>query len=137
MKRIVLLLLLSVLFFACSSDQKVKRKLHSGNGKWEIAVYKRYFWSPSGTNSQNTYLCENCGVIEFEKDGSGVLAVFSQGASGNFEFTYSNTEDILTLLNHDGEAVYDITWNLKRTQMTLSQKLKEEGYVNILVCKKK
>ncbi len=138
MKKIILLLFLSLLIFACSGEQKIKRKLHSGNGQWEIIEYKRYYWSPTGVNNQNIYLCANCGTIEFKRNGSGTLSMSDPGGmSGGYAFSYTNTEEILSLFTDDGGAVYDITWDLNRKKMTLSQNLGHAGYVNVITCKKK
>lgn len=136
MKRILILLLLSTLFYACSDAAKIKRKLHFGSGKWEIIEYKRYFWSPVGMNGQNIFLCANCGTIEFKRNGSGSISISDPDGSGGFSFTYTNTEDALTLFTDDGGAVYDITWDVKRKQMTLSQNIGHIGYINVITCKK-
>lgn len=137
MKRIILLLLISTLFYACSDAAKIKRKLHFGGGKWEIIEYKRYFWSPVGLNGQNIFLCANCGTIEFKRDGSGSLSISDPESSGSSQFTYTNSKDIVTLFIDGEGAVYDLTWNIKKTQMTLSQNIGHAGFVNVIVCKKK
>lgn len=137
MKKIVLLLLLTTLFYACSDEKKIKRKLYFGSGKWEIQEYKRYFWSPAGMNNQNIFLCANCGTIEFKRNGSGVISISDPEGSGGYSFTYTNTENVLTLSTDDGAAVYDITWNVNKSQMTLSQNIGHVGYVNVITCKKK
>lgn len=137
MKRILLLFVLSTLFLACSKDKKVKRKLHFGGGKWEIVEYKRFFWSPTTVAGANTFVCAQCGMIEFKRDGSGSISLSDPQASGGYAFTYSNTADALTLFTDDGGAVYDITWDVSRKQMTLSQTIGHVGYVNVITCKKK
>lgn len=137
MKKIVALLLLTSLLYACSDAAKIKRKLHFGSGKWEIIEYKRYFWSPVGMNGQNIFLCANCGTIEFKRNGSGSISISDPNGSGGFSFTYTTSNDVLTLFDNDGgTAVYDITWDVKRKQVTLSQNIGHAGYVNVIKCKK-
>ncbi|MNY37923.1 hypothetical protein D3C86_1725140 [compost metagenome] len=58
-------------------------------------------------------------------------------ASGGYTFSYSTTGDELTLFTDDGGLVYDITWDVNRKQMTLSQNIGHIGYVNVITCKKK
>jgi len=137
MKRILPLLLIAILFYACSAEKKIKRKLHSGSGKWEIIEYKRYFWSPVGMNNQNIFLCADCGTIEFKRNGSGVISISDPEGSGGYSFDYTNTEDVLTLSADGGVVVYDITWNVNKTQMILSQNIGHVGYINVITCKKK
>ncbi|MNJ91792.1 hypothetical protein D3C87_94470 [compost metagenome] len=137
MKRIGLLLLLTTLLLACSKDKRVKRKLHFGSGKWEIVEYKRFFWSPNTVSGPNTFVCAQCGTIEFKRNGTGSISMSDPQASGGYTFSYSTTGDELTLFTDDGGLVYDITWDVNRKQMTLSQNIGHIGYVNVITCKKK
>jgi hypothetical protein len=137
MKKLLILLLVVTAFFACSDDKKINRSLHSKGGKWEIISYERYFWSPGGSNNQNTYWCSKCGTIEFKKDGSGTLTLSGADGSSAFKFTYTNTDNLLTLFIDDDGLVYDLTWNWEKDQMTLNQNLGQAGYINVMTCKKK
>lgn len=137
MKRIILLALLPILLFSCSDEKQIKRKLHAGGGKWEIMQYERYYWSPVTGNNQPVFTCAQCGTIEFKRNGSGSLSISDPEASGGFTFTYSNTADLLTLFTNDGGAVYEMTWDVKRKQLVMTQNLGSAGYVTVITCKKK
>lgn len=138
MKKTLYLLLFTIILFGCNDEKKINRSLYSKGGKWEIVSYERYMWSPSGTNIPVAYWCSKCGTIEFKKDGSGTFTLSaSDGNSNAFKFTYTNTDDLLTLFSDNDGTIYDMTWNWEKDQFTLKQNLGEAGYISVMTCKKK
>lgn len=111
MKKIIYLLFAVTLLSACSKENKINKNLWKKGGDWELKTYS-YEYGVSGTSSYDYEYYEDCGNFKFSEDGTGVVTFkFAGEESYSQAFTYSNTEDKLTLVIDGSIAqVFNMTW---------------------------
>lgn len=109
------------LIASCSKERKIERNLYNKGGEWNISHYN-YLYSSSNPGSplflNDPESFENCGKFTFNKNGSGSVE-FTVDGSETQSFTYSNTEDKLTIVfNSGGAETYDLQWSKDNVYLT-------------------
>lgn len=108
MKKI-LFVLLAVILVACRKDVKINNNLWKGGGDWKISSYS-YGYGPIGSAELGYY--PDCGNFKFSKDGSGTMTMTIDGETEAIAFKYSNTENDLTIVYDNSNAViYKLDWS--------------------------
>lgn len=117
----VFLISLVTIFTSCKKEDQIKQNLWSNGGKWNIeSIYAKQVSSNTSDNFEETIF--NYGTYTFNQDGSGSFMITVDGDLENGIFTYSNTEDKLTLLIlNDGPIVFDILeWEKDKMKIFVS-----------------
>lgn len=109
MKKLLFIATVLISLTACKKDQ-TERNLYSKGGTWNI---KNYSWSqgPTSTHTFADDSHDNCGTMNFNKNGSGKLAFNFNGSTNTTSFTYSIDGDKLTMVADGETIVYDLDWS--------------------------
>jgi len=125
MKRINFLLIVfliagTAIFTSCKKETKIERSLWNKGGEWNVEKLYNKQTSPNPDPSYNfEETIYDYGTYSFDKDGSGEYTITVDGDFEEGTFTYSNTEDELTLIIISEPLVYDILeW--EKDEMTIS-----------------
>lgn len=130
--KLIYFLFIPLLLVCCKKEDAIKNKLNSGNGKWKISHYERYIWDPSGSNQNQEFWCNDCGEIDFNKNETGERILNYQAA----QFKYSISAEKLIMYVDNSGIGYDIAWNWKKNEFTLTSNMGQAGYSEVISCKK-
>lgn len=119
MKKFLSILTVSLTFLilaACSKENRIERNLWKKGGDWDITYYNYSFGTPGFSYTNESF--NDCGNMNFNEDGTGTATFYINGQTEVVAFTYSNTEDKMTLV-YDGSSaqVYSLNW--KKNVITL------------------
>lgn len=141
MRKLGLLFLLSVLFLGCSKEKSIEKNLTAGNGKWYVySMFDNVETKYGGQWIQGSHheSRDPIGSLRFTKDGVCQFAVTNIYE----EFSYTVTENTLTLINSNGEKFdYNLDWKKGKFTITLNGEFILDGMDVIIdreiLCKKK
>ena len=113
-----LVLIVVTIISSCSKESKIEKNLWNKGGEWNIEkVVMTETSSYAPDNSEETIY--NAGIWSFKEDGSGNISRTIPGYEEEIPFTYSNTEDKITLNTYGIVLVFNITeW--KKDELTLT-----------------
>src|SRR5690554_3673895 len=119
MKKILFIALASLLFVACSKENRIEKNLWKKGGEWNIESYQETYTNNEKPEDNYSETIVNAGTFKFDKDGSGTM-VFKDGNDAYSEsITYTNTETELTIFDSDGYGmIFDLDW--ERNDFTIS-----------------
>jgi len=145
MKRIKFLLIGflitgTALLTGCNKEAKIDKNLWKNGGEWNIEslVANQVSTNPSDNFNETVY---NFGTFTFEKDGIGDYRFTVDGDFETGTFSYSNTEDKLTLIINNEARVFDMDWEKDNLLITITENYTSDGesitYTEALQLKKK
>ena len=106
-----------VLISSCEKEDRIVKNLWNNGGEWQVNDYSINVVSsdPLQNYNQNT---GGYGTFYFSENRSGYSVL--QGYSGQVttQFTYTATEDKLTILSSNSKDEYDLSW--KKDEVDLS-----------------
>lgn len=108
MKHLFLLLLAATTLVACKKDAKIERNLVKGDGVWDIETMTNKT-TVNGAEVFNMTV-PNYGTLTFRKEGQGTAKYTVAGNEDVYPFTYTNTEDQLTIVMDGSTEVFNMTW---------------------------
>lgn len=131
----------TALVSSCKKDAKIEKNLWNKGGEWNIEslVSNQTSTNPSDNFNETVY---NYGTYTFKKDGSGNYTITVDGDFEVGTFTYSNTEDKLTLIISNQARVFDILeWEKDKMKILITENYTSGGesitYKETLNLKKK
>ena len=109
-----------ILLHSCSKENRIEKNLWNKGGEWNI---KTVSFRQTSTNSLDNfnYAVSNAGTFVFQESGSGTITFTSAGFTEVVAFTYSNTEDNLTLIIDNEASIYDLDWEKNELELTLNE----------------
>lgn len=146
MKRVNFLLIAlfvagTALFSSCSKEAKIEKNLWNNGGEWNVEslVSSQTSTNPADNFNETIF---NYGTYTFKKDGSGNYTITVDGDFETGTFTYSNTEDKLTLIINNQARVFDILeWEKDKMKISITENYTSGGesitYIETLNLKKK
>lgn len=146
MKRIKFLLIGflfigAALLASCKKETKIEKNLWKDGGEWNIeSMVANQISTNSADNFNETIY--NYGTYTFKKDGSGNFVITVDGDVEAGIFTYSNTEDKLTLIINNQARVFNIVeWEKNKMKISITENFTSNGasvtYTETLNLKKK
>lgn len=110
MKKILFIATVLISLTACQKNQSSEKKLYSTGGIWKI---KQYSWSqgPSVSHGMADDSYNDCGTMDFNKNGSGKLTFKTNNYTNVTSFVYSVAGDKLTMVADGETIVYDLSWS--------------------------
>lgn len=101
---------------SCKKETKIERNLWKNGGEWTIEsfVVDHVSANPGDSYTETTL---NFGSLTFKKDGTGDYIFNINGSSEPGTFSYSNTEDKLTM-TFINTIVFDLEW--EQDNMTIT-----------------
>lgn len=145
MKKVTLLLIVLLVTTAtitsCKKENRIEKNLWNKGGEWNIESLKSVQVS---TNSADNFeeTVYDYGTFEFEKDGSGNYEITVNGSNDIGTFTYSNSEDELTLIIDNQARIFEIAeWGKNEMKISIVENFTSSGesitYTETLSLKKK
>jgi len=139
---LVAFLILGVaLLISCKKETKIEKNLWKNGGEWNI---ESMIATQISTNSADNFneTIYNYGTFTFKKDGSGSYKFTVDGDVEIGAYTYSNTEDKLTLIINNQARVFNIVeWEKNKMKITITENFTSNGasvtYTETLNLKKK
>jgi hypothetical protein len=126
MKRInfllIGLLIIGTTFVSsCKKEAKIEKNLWNKGGEWNIeSVVAKQTSTFAPDNFDETIY--NYGTFTFKKDGNGNYTFTDDGDVEAGTFTYSNTEDKLTLIINNQARVFDIVeWEKNKMKIIITE----------------
>jgi hypothetical protein len=115
---LTVLLVTTAALTSCKKESRIEKNLWNKGGEWNIeSVQSVQVSTNSADNFEETVY--DYGTFEFEKDGSGNYEITVNGSNDTGTFTYSNSEDELTLIIDNQARIFEITeW--EKNEMTIS-----------------
>lgn len=136
-----LLVVGTVLVSSCKKEAKIEKSLWNKGGEWNI---ESLVANQTSTNPADNFdeTVSNYGTYTFKKDGSGNYTITVDGDFEAGTFTYSNTEDKLTLIVNNQTRVFDIIeWEKTKIKISITENFTSNGesvtYKETLNLKKK
>lgn len=131
----------TALLSGCSKEAKIEKNLWKNGGVWNIETLIAHQVSTNPADNFNETLY-NYGTYTFNKDGSGNYTITVDGDFEAGNFTYSNTENKLTLIIYNQAVVFDILeWEKNKMKITITDNFISNGesvtYTETLNLKKK
>jgi len=131
----------TALFSSCSKEAKIEKNLWNNGGEWNVEslVSSQTSTNPADNFNETIF---NYGTYTFKKDGSGIYTITVDGDFETGTFTYSNTEDKLTLIINNQARVFDILeWEKDKMKISITENYISGGesitYIETLDLKKK
>jgi hypothetical protein len=123
----VLLIASTAILTSCKKEAKIERNLWNKGGEWNVeSLYAKQVSTNSADNFEETIY--NYGTFTFKKDGSGNYTITVDGDFEAGTFTYSNTEDKLTLIINNQARVLDIVeWEKNNMTISITEKFTSSG----------
>lgn len=121
LKLFTAFLLVTLVITSCSKENRIEKNLWKKGGDWNINYYSYSYGSDNPTSPifpVETHAYDNCGSFHFGKDGSGTITFTGDGSTETAAFTYSNTENELTIIVDNVAQVYKMDW--EKNVMTIS-----------------
>jgi hypothetical protein len=113
---------------ACSKEKKIEKNLSSKDGTWNVASYTVVNYEDDV--QVNTLTASNVGTMVFKSDGTGTSSFNYMGLVQNSTFTWTNTEEKLTINDNGDIVVFDITKQDKSILEIEGADTYEEGGIN-------
>ena len=144
--RIINFLLIGILIAgtsfltSCKKETRIEKNLWKNGGEWNIEsiVANQTSTNPSDNYNETVY---NYGTLTFNKDGGGNYIFTVDGDVETGTFTYSNTEDKLTLIIGNEARVFDMDWEKDELIISITENYTSNGesitYTETLKLKKK
>jgi hypothetical protein len=109
-----------ILMVGCSKENRIQKNLWNKGGEWNI---KTVTFRQTSTNSIDNYnfTVTNAGTFVFQESGSGFISTTAAGITEVESFTYSNTDDKLTLIIDNEADVYNMTWEKNEIELSLNE----------------
>jgi hypothetical protein len=131
----------TVIFISCKKEIKIEKNLWNKGGEWNVEslVANQISTNPDDNFNETIY---NYGTFLFNKEGSGNFTITVDGDVETGTFTYSNTEDKLTLIINNQARVFDIVeWEKDKMKISITENFTSSGesitYTETLSLKKK
>lgn len=130
MKKMIYLpvLVLVMLMASCSKEKKIEKNLSSSDGTWNVASYTVVNYEDDV--QVNMLTASNVGTMVFKSDGTGTSSFSYMGMVQNTSFTWTNTEEKLTINDNGDIVVFDITKQDKSILEIEGADTYEEGGIN-------
>lgn len=128
------------LFTSCKKETKIEKNLWNKGGEWNIERLdvKQVSTNPSDSYEETAY---SYGSYTFNKDGSGSFTLTVDGGIETGTFTYSNTENQLTLIIDNSLRVFEMDWSKNSLTISITENFTSSGefisYTQKLTLKKK
>jgi len=146
MKKINFLLMMllamgTIMLSSCKKEARIEKNLWNKGGEWKIeSIFAKQVSSNPADNFEETLY--DYGTYTFKKDGSGSYIITVDGDIETGTFTYSNTEDKLTLIILNQPRIFDILeWEKDKMKIFISDNFTSNGnsvtYSETLNLKKK
>lgn len=146
MKRINFLLIVfliagAAVFTSCKKETKIEKNLWKKGGEWNVeSLYAKQISTNSADNFEETIY--NYGTFTFKENGSGNYTITVDGDFEAGAFTYSNTEDKLTLIIDNQARIFDIVdWEKNKMKISITENFTSSGesitYTETMNLKKK
>ncbi len=122
-----LLIVSSVLLSSCKKEAKIQKNLWNKSGYWKIEslVANQTSTDPTDNFTETIY---NYGELHFKEDGSGAFTFTVDGDIEIGAFTYSNTEDKLTMIINSQARVFDIMeWEKDKMKISITENFTSDG----------
>ncbi|WP_430404065.1 hypothetical protein [Fluviicola sp.] len=97
-KVLLLLSIIAIGFSSCSKEKRIEKHLYSKSGKWNNTLYDYKYYEDGALQSSFAYV--DAGYIEFEKGGTYSWTFIQDGDATVEAGTWSNTEDMITLISN-------------------------------------
>lgn len=116
-----LLIIGTTLVSSCKKEAKIEKNLWNKGGEWNIeSLVAKQTSTYAPDNFDETIY--NYGTFTFKKDGGGNYTITVDGDVDAGTFTYSNTEDKLTLIIDNQARVFDIVeWEKNEMKITITE----------------
>jgi hypothetical protein len=108
---------LSIAFTSsCKKEDRIEKNLWNNGGEWNM---ESLTVNQTSTNPIDNYSESflNAGTFLFKEDGSGFVTFTVDGDTETAAFTYSNTEDKLTLVIDNEARVFDLVWEKNEIEL--------------------
>jgi len=130
MKKMIYLpvLVFVMLTAACSKEKKIEKNLSSNDGAWNVASYTVVNYEDDV--QVNTLTASNVGTMVFKSDGTGSSSFNYMGLVQNSTFTWTTTEEKLTINDNGDIVVFDIIKQDKSILEIEGADTYEEGGIN-------
>ncbi len=115
------------LLSGCSKEAKIEKNLWKNGGEWNIEtlIANQVSTNPADNFNETLY---NYGTFSFEKDGSGVYTITVDGDFEAGTFTYTNTDDKLTLIILNQPRIFDILdWEKNKMSIFITDNFISNG----------
>ncbi len=117
MKKVLFILLVGLVFVACKKEDRIQKNLWKQGGEWNIDTWSYRMTSTNPSDNESNMIA-NYGTIRFNKDGSGNITYTENNSAYTESFTYTNTENTITIFDVDGNGtIFDLDW--KRNEITM------------------
>ena len=113
---------------ACSKEKKIEKNLSSNDGAWNVASYTVVNYEDDV--QVNTLTASNVGTMVFKSDGTGSSSFNYMGLVQNSTFTWTTTEEKLTINDNGDIVVFDIIKQDKSILEIEGADTYEEGGIN-------
>ena len=130
----------TVFLSSCKKEVRIERNLWKSGGEWNIEslVAKQTSTNSADNFNETVY---NYGILTFNKDGSGSYNFTADGDVESGSYTYSNTEDKLTLVVDNEARIFDLDWERNNIVMSITENYTDNGasitYTETYTLKKK
>jgi hypothetical protein len=118
---------LSIAFTSsCSKEDRIEKNLWNKGGDWNM---ESLTVNQTSTNSIDNYseAYLNARTFLFKEDGSGFVTFTVDGDTETVAFTYSNTEDKLTLIIDNEARVFDLVWEKNEIDLAITENYTANG----------
>jgi hypothetical protein len=115
-----------VLISSCEKEDRIIKNLWNNGGEWQVNVYSINVVSSDPMQNYNQSTGGH-GTFYFSKNRSGYSVL--QGYSGmvTTQFTYTATEDKLTLLSSNSKDEYDLSWKKDEVDISITKTYESFG----------
>lgn len=125
---------------SCKKEDRIEKNLWNKGGEWNIDRLSVTQVSTDPTDSYNEIL-GNVGTITFNENGSGLFKYTVYGDTDIEAFTYTNTEDKLTMVFGNDVREFSMTWEKDNITLNATDNYTSNGesitYTEKLELKKK
>jgi hypothetical protein len=139
MKKLLFILFIAIVATGCKKEKKIERNLWKKGGEWEIKSFEESYTSASSPEYNDSYVINNGGTIQFEKDGTGNTSYSSELAIYlddllyeeyiNKEFSYHHTEGSIYFIYADhGGVAYELEWVKDKMTLSFTENQEFEDY---------
>jgi hypothetical protein len=111
---------------SCSKEDRIEKNLWNNGGDWNM---ESLTVNQTSTNPIDNYseTIPNAGSFLFKEDGSGFITFTADGDTEILPFTYSNTEDKLTLIIDSEARVFDLDWEKNEIDLAITENFTANG----------
>lgn len=125
---------------SCKKEDRIEKNLWNKGGEWNIDRLSVTQVSTDPTDNYNETL-GNVGTITFNENGSGLFKYTVDGDTDTEAFTYTNTEDKLTMVFGNDVREFNMTWEKDNITLNVTDNFTSNGesitYTEKLELKKK